>query len=69
MSTVQKIGKREARKRYEAGLPIAMAGEGWWFDTERRCSTFTREEMGGWTFDELHTERYGTHYSYAAPSE
>jgi hypothetical protein len=63
---VVKVDKRTARARYDAGLPIAMAGEGWWFDQPRPCHTFTRVEMRC-TFDELHTERWGTTYSYAAP--
>lgn len=67
---VTKIGKREARKRYDAGLPIAMAAEPDWFDTDREGRTFTRTSLG-WdcTFDEVHTERHGTRYSYAAPVE
>lgn len=67
LTTVQKIGKREARARYDRGEAIAMAGESWWFDAPREASTFTREDMRC-SFDELHTARSGSHYSYAAPA-
>lgn len=65
---VTKIGKREARARYDAGLPISMAGEADWYDTDREGSPFTRDDMGC-TFDELHPHRPGSGWSYAKPVE
>jgi len=64
---VTKIGKREARARYDAGETIAMAGESWWFDQDREAYTGIDRASMGCTFDELHTERAGTCYSYAKP--
>ena len=68
-TTVRKIDKREARRRYEAGEPIAIAGESWWFDREREAHTITQRSMNGATFEELHVARSGSRYSYAAPVE
>jgi hypothetical protein len=69
---LRKITKREARARYDAGLPIAMAGEPWWFDQPREGHTFTRDDFAGWadsSFDAIHTARSGSRYSYAAPAD
>lgn len=66
---VTKIGKREARARYDRGETIAMAGEPWWFDHDREAYTGIDSASMGCTFDELHTERAGTRYSYAKPVE
>lgn len=62
-----RIGKREARARYDRGEVIAMASESWWFDSDRECSGFDRASMGGCTFDELHPHRPGSGWSYAKP--
>lgn len=62
-----RIDKREARARYDRGETIAMAGESWWFDSDRECEGFDRSGLG-WSFDELHTSSRA-HYSYAKPVE
>ncbi len=64
-----RIGKREARARYDAGETIAMAGEPWWFDDDRECEGFDLARTGGCPFDELHTARGDATYSYAKPVE
>ncbi len=51
----EKIDKREARKRWERGLPVAMAGERGWFDDPDSfsyASNFARKDPWG-DFDEL----------------
>ena len=67
-----KIDKREARARYDRGERIGMAAEAWWFDQPRESGYdgFTKESMGGWTFDELHNgARSDSRFSYAKPLE
>lgn len=48
MTTVlRKIDKRTARALYDAGHPIAMAGESWWFGIDHPGSVITKVEMTG----------------------